>query len=174
MINLLPDPYKKAMRQEEQFRLVFILGMLLAAFFVCLSLLLLAVRISAAGQTQAQQILVESQKGTEDALRSERIRTLNEEIAQVSSFYEGRVSLSELLERISNALPQSISLTSLSYTQGTPKGKITLKGFAPRTEDLLELQTNLEKDPLVENLRIPPANWARATHIDFSLDFELR
>ena len=173
MINLLPPSHKEELRGEEQFRLVLILGMLLMTFFICLSLLLFSIRVYVAGEIQAQQILAEVQKkeGGESSL--EQIHALNKDIAGVSSFLASRVTLSDIVEKISSALPQSVYLTSLNYTPLSSGAKIALQGFAPQTEDLLLFRTNLEQDPLFGNFHFPPSNWNIATNIDFSFDFEI-
>ena len=170
MINLLPPSHKEELRGEEQFRLVLILGMLLMTFFICLSLSLLSIRVYVSGEIQAQQILAESQgkEGGESSL--EQIHTLNKDIKGVSSFLASRVTLSDIIARISSALPESVYITSLSYTNA----KIALAGFAPQTEDLLLLRANLGQESLFGNFRFPPSNWIKAANIDFSFDFEIR
>ena len=169
MINLLPPFHKEELRGEEQFRLVLILGMLLMTFFICLSLSLLAIRVYVSGEIRAQEILAETQEKEGRESRLGQIHTLNEDIAGVSSFLAGRITLSDVIARISSALPESVYFTSLSYTNE----KIALAGFAPQTEDLLSLRANLEKDSLFGNFHFPSSNWIRATNIDFSFDFEI-
>lgn len=169
MINLLPPQHKKELRGEEQFRLVLILGMLLMVFFVCLSLSLLAIRIYVSGEIQTRQILAEAQRVEENGSRLEQIRQRNADIGGIASFYAGRIVLSDIVDRIASALPESMHVTSLIYT----KGKIALAGFAPSTEDLLSFRTRLEAEPLFKNFRFPSSNWVEATDIDFSFDFEL-
>ena len=169
MINLLPPHRKEELRREEQFRLVLILGMLLVTFFICLSLLLLSIRVYVSGEIQSQQILAEAQEKEGGEARVEQIHTLNTDIKGVSSFLASRVALSDIITRISGALPESVYLTSLSYTNE----KIALAGFAPQTEDLLSLRANLEQDSLFGNFHFPQSNWIQATNIDFSFDFEI-
>jgi len=184
MINLLPPSYKEELQGEEHFRLVLILGMLIVIFFVCLSLALLAIRVYLSGEIEVQQILVESQSQDDRTSRVEQVQKLNGDIAEVSSFYENKVLISDVILRISDVLPESVYITSLSYTpvfnsksgkadEKPSKVKIALTGFAPRTEDLLQIRTSLEQDPLFGNFHFPPSNWIRATNIDFSFDFEL-
>jgi len=183
MINLLPPSYKEELRGEEHFRLVLILGMLIVVFFICLSLALLAIRVYLAGEIEVQQILVESQSQDDRRTRVDEIRNLNKDIVGVASFYKNKMLLSDVILRISAALPESVYITSLSYipvSSSKPSGgakssevKIALQGFAPRTEDLLQIRTSLEQDPLFGNFNFPPSNWIRATNINFAFDFEL-
>lgn len=169
MINLLPPHYKNELRREEQFRVVLMLGMLLMVFFVCLFLSLLSIRVYMSGEIQAQQIFVESERKEAGESRLEQIRQLNSSIARISSFYSNRVTLSDIITRISDALPESSYLTSFNYAQGN----IALEGFSPQTEDLLQFRTNLEQDSLFENFHFPPSNWIQPTDIDFAFDFEI-
>ncbi len=169
MINLLPSQYKEGLRSEERFRLVLILGLLIVVFLICLSLALLSIRVYGSGKIQAYQILVESQREEGGELHVERVRELNFDIAELSSFYTSRVLLSDVIERVSAAFPKNVYLTSFSYTSA----KIALTGFAPQTENLLAFRTILEQDPLFENFYFPAANWIRAADINFSFEFTL-
>ena len=184
MINLLPPSYEEELRKEEYFRLVLILGMLIVVFFICLSVALLAIRVYLSGEIEVQQILVESQSQDDRRARVDQIRDMNGDIKEVSSFYKNKMLLSDAILRNSDALPESVYITSLRYTPvsnsnqskvgGKPaEVKIVLTGFAPQTEDLLQIRTSLEKDPLFGNFHFPPSNWIRATNINFSFDFEL-
>ena len=173
MINLLPSGRKEELRREERFRLVLILGMLVMAFFTCLSLSLLAIRVYVAGEIQIQEILAATQAREGGESQLEQIRVLNEDIAGVSSFLASRPVVSDSIEKISNALPESAHITFLSYTPMSSRAKIILQGFAPQTEDLLLFRVNLEQDPLLGNFHFPPSNWIRATNIDFVFDFEI-
>ena len=183
MINLLPPHHKKELRGEQRFRLVLILGMLLITFFICLSLSLLSIRVYISGEIQTQRISVEAQRKEGEELRLQEIRKLNEEVQGVSSFLAKRIEVSGIVERISSALPANVRLSSLLYAPSTQiakgdsptpsRAKIVLAGFAPRTEDLLEIRTNLEQDSVFKNFQFPPSNWVRAENIDFSFDFEI-
>lgn len=174
MINLLPPYHREELRGEERFRLVLIVGILCMVFFICLSLLLLSIRVYVSGEIEAQQILAESQKQEGGELRVQQIRELNSDIGGVSAFYATQQTLSGIIARISNALPENVYITSLSYAPIAPsKAKIALTGFAPQTEDLLQIRTSLQADSLFQNFRFPPSNWVRATNINFSFDFEL-
>lgn len=169
MINLLPPSYKEELRGEEQFRLALILGLLLMAFFICLSLSLLAIRVYVFGEIQAQQILVESQRKEGGESRLAQIRQRNSDTASIAFFIANKLVLSDIVNRIASALPESMHMTSLSYA----KGKIALAGFAFTVEDLQQFRKNLEQDTLFKNFHFAPSNWVSAKNIDFSFDFEL-
>ena len=173
MINLLPPEYKEELWGEERLRLVLTLGILLGVFLVCLALALLSIRVYVWGEINAQQILVESQRKEGGESDSTRIRELNTDVAAIVDFYTKRVPLADVIARIEPVLPENVYLTSFSYATGSPRTKISLKGFASLTEDLLAFKVNLEQDPSFENFSFPQSNWIRAADIDFSFDFEL-
>jgi len=152
---------------------VLILGILLGVFLVCLALALLSIRVYVWGEINAQQILVEAQRQEGGESDSARIRELNADVAAIMDFYTERVSFADVVARVEGALPENVYLTSLSYAAGSPKAKVSLKGFAPLTEDLVAFRANLERDPTFENFSFPQSNWIRAADIDFSFDFEL-
>jgi Tfp pilus assembly protein PilN len=173
MINLLPPEYKKELRGEERFRFVLILGFLFTVFLLCLSLALLSIRVYVWGQISVQQILIESQMREGKEVHVPRIQELNRELQAVQHFYESRTVFSDLIARIETALPPSVYLTSFSYTPGSPNAKITLRGFAPQTEDLLALREHLQTEESFVNFHFPATNWNRPVDIDFSFEFEL-
>ena len=174
MINLLPPHYKEELQREEQFRLVLILGLLVIAFFICLSLSLLSIRVYILGEIQAQQILVDAQREEGGDSHIKEMQGRNAEIGGVASFYKNRTALSHLLERVAAALPEGIYLTSFTYAPMDAGAKIALAGRALQTEDLLALRTSLERDPSFENFNFPPSNWIRAADIDFSFTFDAK
>jgi Tfp pilus assembly protein PilN len=175
MLNLLPPQYKEELKREENFRLALILGALMFVFFICLSLLLLSIRIYVSGVINEQKILVETQT---EAYERERIpgtniSDLNRSVSQVSALYNETTQVSLLLGEITQALPSGVYVNSLQYTRGEPIGKIALSGFAPTTEDLLALQANLEENERFSNFFFPVANWIDPVDINFSFSFEI-
>lgn len=179
MLNLLPPQYKEELHQEENFRVALVLEILVLAFFLCFSLLLVSIRIYLAGEINAQKVIVEAQK--KDLQRDEAvqrtIKTTNVLVAQLSSFYKNQARVSKILARVSDALPGRVFLTLFTYTpypagaEGAPLGKVSLSGFAPTSDDLLALKRNLEKDEVFFHMNFPPTNWVQFD--EFSLAVEI-
>ena len=174
MLNLLPPQYKEELRQEENFRLVLVLGILIFAFFLCFSLLLVSLRIYLAGEIKAQRVLLESQKTSSrgDAVLQRNIQELNRNMSSLSSFYKDQAMVSKILQHISDALPQGVYLTSLTFSPSGESLKISLSGFAPTVDDLLKLKRSIEQDPMFLNMNFPPANWV-SPDISFSLNVDV-
>ena len=182
MINLLPPEDKEQLKKEESFRLILILGMLSVLFFVCLSLLLLSIRIYVGGGIAAQNILIEAEKKQEQESPLQKIRLLNGDIKELERFYAQETVLSDIILRITTAVPERVYITSFSYTPPIrPKGgkeitnaRVSLTGFGPTREDLLAFRAKLEEDALFENFNFPQSNWKLAEDIDFSFTFEIK
>ena len=117
MINLLPPEQKKELLREERYKLVLILGVLVVFFLASLSLILLSIKIYISGEFLSQKILVDSEeekfKISEIQKLEEEIKSINQNLEKLNSFYKGQPNLTELLEKISKILPQNSYLTTL-------------------------------------------------------------
>ena len=174
MINLLPPADRKKLREEKTFRLVLILGVMLVFFFICFSLLLLSIRIYVAGEIEAQNILVEEEKrGSEGNASLQNIRSVNSDIVGVDTFYSNQVLLSNVIVRISSALPADTRINSLTYTpaaRGTVGDTISITGFAPETDSFLRFRANLESNPEFVEFFSPTSNLVKQ---EFSFEFKV-
>jgi len=179
MINLLPSQEKEILRQEEKYKLVLILGILFLIFLICLILILFSIKISISGQLEAQKILLsqgeERFKGTQIQNLEEKIISSNQILSKLSSFYYSQISLTGVLEKISQSLPSGAYLTIFNFNSGVPSGsgQISLSGFSPSREILFEFKTNLEKEENFQEIYFPPSNWVKPTDIDFLVNFKI-
>lgn len=186
MINLLPAIYKEELKREERIHLVFILMALIILFLISLSLLLFATRIYLAGQIQAQEVILEAQREGFQEHRpvKEQIQSINLNISNVSAFYEQKTGVSEVLSRISSALPSGFYLTSFRYIgpgtvfqgqnqAGKGMGQISVNGFAPTRDALLLFRDTLERDALFVRVVFPQSNLETRENINFSFSAEL-
>jgi hypothetical protein len=179
MINLLPPEKRRELKEEVTYHLVLILGVLLVLFCICLSLLLLSIRIYNFGEIQTQRILAESQKQEDEESPFGRIRSINNDVNGLNNFYQNQVVFSDIIVRIAAAPPNGIHLTSFEYTpvvttkEVMSYARVNLAGFAPTSEDLLVFRANLEQDEMFGNFNFPSSNWNEDTDINFSFDFEV-
>lgn len=179
MINLLPPQYKEELVREENWKLILILGIVILSFFISTSLILFSIKILSGGQLSAQKVLA-SQKEMESSQILEfekKLRDLNLTLAQLSSFYQGQTSLVGISEIITKTLPAKVYLTSLSFNRISAEDYsigVSLSGFAPSREILLELKKNLEDEALFKEIYFPPANWVQATDINFAVSFKVK
>jgi Tfp pilus assembly protein PilN len=173
MINLLPPQYKAELKEEENWKLTLILSILFLTFLVCSALILFSIKISISGQLEAQKILLlqEEEKFEESQIQSleEKITISNQTLLKLNSFYQSQTNLTEILEKISETLPPSVYLTNLNLNLA----QISLSGYSPTREILLEFKKNLEKEKLFEEIYFPPSNWVKPSNIDFSVNFKV-
>lgn len=173
MINLLPPQYKAELKEEENWKLTLILSILFLIFLVCSALILFSIKISISGQAEAQKILLlqEEKKFEESQIQNleEKITISNQALLKLNSFYQSRTNSTEILEKISGTLPTSVYLTTLNFNPA----QISLSGFSPTREILLEFKKNLEKEELFEEIYFPPSNWVKPTDINFSVNFKI-
>jgi len=173
MINLLPPQYKAELKEEENWKLTLILSILFLIFLICSALILFSIKISISGQAEAQKILLlqEEKKFEESQIQNleEKITISNQALLKLNSFYQSQTNLTEILEKISETLPISVYLTTLNFNPA----QISLSGFSPTREILLEFKKNLEQEELFEEIYFPPSNWVKPTDIDFSVNFKI-
>jgi len=187
MINLLPPEEKEKLYLEKKKRLVIILWLLVLFFLLCLILVLFSIKVFLQVQIQSQKTLLEEVgigfKQSETRDFQKKINRINLRLEKLTSFYQQKIYFSDILEKISNTLPQGVYLTNLSITRATmgeqkkteKEGgiKISLSGFAPTVESLYEFRKNLEKENDFQNIYFPPANWVKLTDINFSISFAI-
>jgi Tfp pilus assembly protein PilN len=176
MINLLPPQQKEELLEEERYNLVLILGILFLIFLICLILILFSIKISISGQLEAQKILLSQEeerfKGTQTQNLEEKIISSNQILSKLSSFYSRQISLTEVLEKISQSLPSGAYLTNFNFN--SENNQVSLSGFSPSREILLEFKKNLEKEENFQEIYFPPSNWVKPTDIDFVVNFKIK
>ncbi len=176
MINLLPSPQKEELIQEERFKIVLILGIAILAFLISLILILFSIKTSLITELGIQKIYFEQKerelKSPQIGQLEEKITDLNLTLSKLNSFYQSQLNLTEILEKISQTLPEKTYLTTLNFN--LPTSQFTLSGFSPSREILLDFKENLEKTEGFQEIYFPPANWVEPTDINFSVNFKVR
>lgn len=180
MLNLLPQKEKEELIQEESFKLVLVLGILILIFLICLSLILFSIGISIGGQLAIEKALL-SQKETEIShLRDleKEIKNLNLTFSKLNSFYQKNPNFVKILEITSKTLLPGTYLTSFNFNPLAKDkkylGEVILNGYSPTREILLEFKKNLEQEELFQEVYFPPANWVEPTDINFTVNFKIK
>ena len=172
MINLLPPQHKRELQREENRKLALILEIIFVAVLLSFALILLSIKIYITGELEVQKILLE-QKGLESSSIQElekEIKFYNLSLSKLNSFYQKNSKRTEILEEISQTLPSNIYLTRLNlstirFQKGLSEEEqkeqllVSLSGFSPKRETLLEFKENLEKQELFKEIYFPPSNW---------------
>jgi len=182
-INLLPSEAKTELFEEEIKKLITILGGLVLFFLISLTLILFSIEIYISAQVSSRKAQLDMQ---EEQLRvpeiqnlKEKITKANQNLSKLDSFYEGQIKLGEIFEKISKILLPNMYLTVFSYQKTTttpppPEEKyvaqVSLSGYAPNRETLLEFNKTLEKEFF--NPSFSPQSWFRPA--DFQVNFKIR
>jgi len=180
MINLLPQKQKDELKQEENFKLTLILGIVTLASLICFALILFSIKISIGGQLSYQKIFLEQKKAESSQLQNleEKMKSLNSILKELNSFYQNEANLVEVSRLISGFLPREVYLTTLHFNKaaGLEKekysGEVFLAGFAPSRETLTVFKKNLEKE--FKEVYFPPENWVKPTDISFTATFKVK
>ncbi|MDO8655235.1 MAG: hypothetical protein Q7R48_02310 [bacterium] len=182
--NLLPPVFQEQLRKQDVLKLVYIIWVLTFAFLASLALILLAIRFSLqAKHASAQLPQALQEQEMQDSLALEAGAT-NKAAADVISWYGKQRSVSGILDRISGYAPSGVVLHVFRYTAPMlvkDKGKTTMKngavsvgGFAPTRQDLLELRSSMEQDAELGNVFFPASNWVQPQDVLFSFQFEIK
>lgn len=171
MINLLPPAEKVKLSSEKNKRIIIILWLLFLFFLICSILILFSIKTYIQAQVRSQQYLLTESKKEKNQSEIEdlqkEIMLVNSSLTELNSFYQDEIYLSDILEKISQVLPEELYLTNLSIIFPS----VSLSGFAPTTEALFEFKENLETEPIFREIYFPPANWVDLVDIDFSVTF---
>ncbi len=175
MINLLSLQQKEELKGEENLKLVLVLGIIILAFLVSLILILFAIKTSFSAALNEQKIYVELK---EKELKNPAIQELEEKIkkynlvlSKLETFYKSQPDSTSMLEKIFQAFPEGTYLTSLNFNPQT--SQISLDGFSPTREILVQFRENLEKTEGLKGIYFSPANWLEAASINFTVNFRI-
>ncbi len=180
MINLLPPKYKSNLKQEENWKVIMILGILFLSILISFSLILYAMNIFLDGEINFQKIIYEQK---ERELENPKMRSLQENLtafnrtfSRLDAFYQGRLRMAAILESISTVIPPEISLTNLVFKPDPEDKKnieCLLAGFSPYRETLLSFRDQLEKSDHFSHINFPAASWVKPTDINFTVNFTI-
>lgn len=147
-INLLPQIIKTEIFEEKIKKLVIILGTLIFILLLSLTLTLFLINNRLLKKVNFQKNLIEFKKSqfevSEFKNLREKIILANKNLLKLDTFYQEKISLVEIFEKISEILPQKIYLHNFLFKK--EGAEISLSGFSPDRENFLELKNNLERE----------------------------
>lgn len=172
MINLLPEKQKKEFERDQMYRVVMILGTISIAGLICLALMLFTAKIYFMAKLEEKRILAEGKNQTIKMMKikedEERISSYNVNFSTLKMFYNKQANISLMIKELSDSLPPGISFSYLDYSGG----KVSISGFCPDRESLVNFKNNLEKQANFKKINFPANDWVEQRNIDFSLNFE--
>ena len=104
------------------------------------------------------------------------INLINQNLSNLSSFYDRQPNLTELLGKISHIISDDMYLNSMSLKPNGEDGdkfQVLLTGYSPTREILLDFKKKLEVEPDFQGIYFPPSNWVKPIDINFSTTFEV-
>jgi hypothetical protein len=102
---------------------------------------------------------------------SEKISGVNSLAGFINSLDSGHYEWSQLLSDITERAPAGIKISILEVSQDT--GSVSMRGFSPNREKLLEYKNNLEKIIFLEQVRLPIQQLSQKENIDFTINIKL-
>jgi len=173
MLNLIPPYWQKKLEEEEFFKTVMILGTVAAAASLSFVLMLMLVKVYFSIELKDVQVIAE-EKSKE--MEISRIKTAegemsssNKFVLMVKDFYGSQVLATEMVARVSQTLPEGVTLSRLSLANNNT---VNLSGFSPDRNSLILLKSNLEKEPSFKDVVFPPENWLVAQNIIFDINLQ--
>ena len=180
MINLLPPEQKEEIFSRERLSSVLVLGILFFSFLVSLFLILFSIKISLLGDLEVQRTLLEEREKeiSSNQEMKEIIENSNLTFSKLDSFYQKRLDLTQVLEKISKLLPSGTYLINFNFNRPQKKegflAQISLSGFSESREVLFSFKGNLEKEAEFAEVYFPPENWVKPSDINFTVTFKLK
>ena len=175
MINLLPPRYQQELRQEENRRLILILGMIFLIFLISVILILFSVKLFIQGKLESVNVMLDLEEKTlqtsEIQSLRERINSVNQNLSKLNAFYEKQISSISILEKVFKTLPPEIYLSAFSWQKNT--SQVAISGFSPNREVLFLFQKNLEESKEFSGIELPTQNWIKSVNIDFRVTFKI-
>jgi Tfp pilus assembly protein PilN len=178
MINLLPPQQKDELAAEERFKILIIFGIVILSFFISLILVLFALKFYFSGQLEVQDIFLKQKIAANPQVGQleKEMNHLNKVVTDLDSFYKKEYSLTGILDEIIKTIPSGINLNSLNFQLaegGQYKASLSLSGFSPTRELLLEFKKNLESREVFKEVIFPSSIWVEPINISFTVNFKI-
>lgn len=171
MTNLLPPQIKNELFEEEVKNLIIVLGSLILIFLFSFTLILFTINDYISKQIDLEKMVINLEKKNSEVPEIQNLRekiiSINRTLSQLDSFYQDQVKLTEIFNKISDISPSQMYLTNFSYQKET--NLVSLSGFSPTQEILLNFKKNLNKE--FSEVNFPLQNWIKSTDIDFQVTF---
>jgi Tfp pilus assembly protein PilN len=179
VINLLPPQQKTDLLDQKRFRLILILGILFLSLLISIFLVLFLVKIFVMAELNEQKIILEEKEKLISLNQNmeKEITGYNTFLFDLNSFYQKSLDLTQLFEKIEETIPGGIYLNQFSLgsvkKEKESKVQITLSGYSPDRDILLEFRENLKNEEGISEVSFSPTSWVEPTDINFTVMFQL-
>jgi hypothetical protein len=173
MVNLLPQYWQKKLKEEEIFKTVSILGIVVVFGMLSFVLMLFLVKFFFSSSVASLQTAID-EKEREMAIfnvesEEKNIVSTNKSVSIIGDFYDRQTKITELFSRISQAKPAAVDLTNFSYSSGN----IVIEGQSADRDSLVSFKNNLEACPEFKKITFPQDSWLKARDINFNASIDL-
>ncbi|KPJ57509.1 hypothetical protein AMJ49_00005, partial [Parcubacteria bacterium DG_74_2] len=117
MINLLPEIQKEELEKEEKLKIISILGIIFLSSLLSLYLILFSIKVILNGKLETQKIIFNEREKELEVFHIEElekeIKKYNSIFSKFNYFYQNQISFTDILEKLSKALPEKVYLKHL-------------------------------------------------------------
>lgn len=175
-INLIPSAAKEEMSRQKTNQLIWFYGIAFVGMAVASTIILYGLTQYYKIQLRSLDSIITVQEGSSAAKSADelakKIKAENATLERIDGFLNSRVSIYDLMEKISLSRIGGVSYGSVLIE---PKQeKIIINGFAARRDLLQALKSELEKIDVVESVDLPVANILQPVDIDFRIELKLK
>ncbi len=173
MINLLPPEQIKELKEQENFKILVNIFLLILFFLFSFFLILLSIKFYLSGKLESQKILLEKGERILDLEKEKKIKKYNEILSRIENFYQKKISLFPKAENFFEKIPPAIYLNEFEL-KIDKKGEISfwVLGFSKTRENFLDL-IKILKDNYKE-VSFPPEILLKEAEINFSISFKIK
>lgn len=176
MINLLPQPEREKLynslfkKQINSFGLLLTVILLGGAIFILNTYIFLKIQTSELKSTLNFEAI---SAATQEAEQFENeMSRLGDMLTRYQSFKADQVSSQDVLSELQNIVPPGAQLKALSFDQAARK--VIISGQAESRDDVLLLESRLERIKDFTKLESPLSNFLEKTKPNFSFTFYLK
>jgi hypothetical protein len=173
MINLLPPEQIKEIKEEENFKILLNIFLLVLFFLLFFFLILLSIRFYLSGILNSQKVLLEKEEQLLDLERENEIKKYNKILSEISGAYQKKILLFPKMEEFFGKIPNSIYLKELEV-KIDKNGEISflVSGFSKTRQDLLNLIKILKDN--YQGISFSPEILLKESEIEFLIGFKIK
>jgi hypothetical protein len=173
MINLLPPEQIKELKEEENFKIILNIFVLILISLISFFLVLLSIKFYLSGILDSQNIFLEKEEKILDKEKEKEIRKYNEMLLNIDKFYQSKILLFPKVEELFEKIPASIFLKEFEIRKDK-KGEIVfwISGFSKTREDLLGLIKILKEN--YKEVSFSPEILLKELSINFLISFKIK
>lgn len=171
MINLLPPDQKEEVFNEKKERIVINLMFFLVVFVLFFTTATYLVQQIGLDQFEEERINFAEKRSEFGDIEQkvESINKLNSRLENIKKINNSQPDFNKFFKDINNALTDDVRLDSFDYVQDEDGYRITLSGYTPEWESLLELEERLEENFTVN---FSSDSWTQTKDISFLVKLE--